>query len=103
VNETVRSPLINFSLVYFIGGMLFIVAFGYFVDPAMARFIGAAWVVVGIALALITAGAQRKATSELAHFVYLLGFAWLLLLLFAGVVVIWTGGIGVEDLNRLLS
>ena len=101
MNSTVRSPLVNFSLFYFLGGLLAIVAIGYFHDPAVAKFVGVAWLAVGIALLLITIGAQRKATSEYAHLFYLIGFAWLALLLVAGIFIIWTGGIGVDELDRL--
>ena len=98
-----RSPLVNFSIFYFLGGLLAIVAVWYFHDQAVAQFIGVAWLAVGIALALITIGNLRKESSEYAHLFYLIGFAWLVLLLVAGIVVIWTGGIGVDDLNRLLN
>ncbi|MEQ9562027.1 MAG: hypothetical protein RLN69_05860 [Woeseiaceae bacterium] len=96
-----RTPLVNLSIFYFIGGVLAIFALGYFVDEAVARFIGAAWLAVGIGLALVTIGAQRKSASEYAQFAYLLGLAWLALLLVAGVFVIWTGGIGVQELEWL--
>jgi hypothetical protein len=98
-----RSPLVSFSIFYFVGGLLAIVAVGYAFDQAVARFIAAAWLLVGIALALITIGAQKKASSEYANFAYLLGLAWLALLFFTGVFVIWSGGIGVADLDRLLG
>ena len=98
-----RSPLVNFSIFYFIGGLLAIVAVWFFHDRAVALFIGAAWLAVGIALVLITIGNFRKEKSEYAHFFYLIGFAWLILLLVAGIVVIWTGGIGVDDFERLIG
>jgi hypothetical protein len=97
-----RSPLVNFSFFYFIGGLAFILAFGHYSDRAIASFIAAAWIAVGIALALITIGAQKKATNDVSQFIYLLGLAWLALLLAAGVVVIWFGGIGVEELEWLM-
>jgi hypothetical protein len=103
VNQTMRSPLVSFSLFYFIGGLLAIVALGHFFDEAVATFVGAAWLAVGFALALITIGAQKKAVSALAHFIYLLGFAWLALLLVAGIFVIWAGGIGVPELKWLVG
>jgi hypothetical protein len=101
--SSMKSPLINFSFFYFVGGATAIALYGIFIDPAAAKFLLAGWIVVGVGLVLVTYGIRNRAGSDVAGFVYLLGIAWLVLLFLMGVAVIWNGGIGVKELQWLMD
>lgn len=95
--------LYRFALFYFLGGIAGILLYGLFVDIDAARFIAVNWLAVGISVALITWGMPRRASSDAAGVAYLFGLGWLVLLLVTGIVLIFTDGIGVEELRWLWS
>ena len=97
------SPLTRFTYAYFGGGFVFIALYGTFINAAEARFLAVNWLAVGVALALIRYGMPRKDSSDIGALTYYIGIAWLILLLLAGIVLIWNTGIGVEELQWLLD
>lgn len=98
-----KSPLLKFNLFYFVGGIVLILLYWQFIDANVAMFIAINWLAVGIALALISYGLPRKSSSDFAGLLYWLGIAWLVLLFAAGTVLIWSEGIGVQELQWLLD
>ena len=74
-----------------------------FYDAAVAKFLAANWLAVGLALALIIYGIGRKSTNATAAFFYYLGVAWLIVLFIAGVILITNDGIGVQELQWLME
>ena len=98
-----KSPLLKFTLFYFVGGIILILLYWQFIDADVARFIAVNWLAVGIALALISYGLPRKSSSDFAGLLYWLGIAWLVLLFGVGTVLIWSDGIGVKELQLLLD
>jgi len=95
--------LVKFTYFYFIGGLVFVLLYGKIIDAAVARFVAVNWLAVGLALALIAYGLPRKSTSDIAGFFYWLGIAWLILLFVVGTILIWSNGIGVQELQWLLN
>ncbi len=98
-----KSPLLKFTFFYFVGGIVLIPLCWKFIDADVARFIAVNWLAVGIALALISYGLARKSSSDVAGLLYWLGIAWLVLLFAVGTVLIWSDGIGVQELQLLLE
>lgn len=98
-----RSPIVRFTYFYFVGGIIFILVYGTFVDRDVAVFVAANWLALGIAVALIAYGLPRKDTDDVAGLIYVIGIAWLVLLLVVGTVLIWIDGIGVQELQWLLD
>jgi hypothetical protein len=98
-----RSPLVRFTFFYFVGGIIFVLLYGIFVDRDVAIFVVVNWLALGIAVALIAYGLPRKDSDDVAGLIYIIGIAWLVLLLAAGIVLIWNDGIGVQELQWLLD
>lgn len=98
-----KSPLLKFTFFYYVVGLVLILLYWQFIDADVARFIAVNWLAVGIALALITFGLARKSSSDFAGLLFWLGIAWLVLLLLVGTVLLWGGGIGVQELQWLLN
>ena len=98
-----KSPLLKFTYVYFVGGIALVLLCWKFIDVDVAWFIGVNWLAVGIALALISYGLPRKSSSDFAGLLYWLGIAWLVLLFGVGTVLIWSDGVGVKELQLLLD
>ena len=95
------SSLTRFTWFYFAGGALLLAATALLADVATARFLALNWMAVGIALALISYGMPRKAKSDVAGAIYLVGIGWLVLLLIAGIFLLFNDGIGVAELDWL--
>ncbi len=102
--ETQRtSPFTRFTFFYFIAGFLFVVVYAFYADRDVATFVAANWLALGISVACIAYGLARKESNDLAGLIYIVGLAWLVLLLGIGVALIWNDGIGVQELKWLLS
>ncbi len=99
----VKSPLVKFTYCYFIGGMVFVLLYWKFMDAAIAWFLAVNWLAAGLALPLIAYGSPRKGASDIAGVIYWLGIAWLTLLFVGGTALIWSNGIGVQELQWLLD
>jgi hypothetical protein len=97
------SPLIKFTIFYFVGGLAAILTYGKFVDAPVAWFLAMNWLAVGLALAPIAYGLPRKNTSDVAGLLYWLGVAWLVILFAAAAILIWNDGISVQDLQLLMD
>ncbi len=95
--------LYRFALFYFPGGVRCILLDGLLVLCGAALLIAVLWLAVGDPVALITWGMPRRASSDAAGVAYLFGLGWLVLLLVTGIVLIFTDGIGVEELRWLWS
>lgn len=78
-------PLTNFTRFYFIGGFVFVMLYALIFDPDLLAYLAAVWLLIGIGLGLIVYGRARRDVSDIAGPVYLLGIAWLITLLFAGI------------------
>jgi hypothetical protein len=98
-----RSPLVRFAYLYFVGGVVFILLYGTFVDRDVATFVAANWLALGIAVAFIAYGLPRKDSDDVAGLIYFIGIAWVVLLLAIGIVLIRSDGIGVQELHWLLN
>ena len=98
-----RSPFIKFAYFYFVGGIIFVVLYGLYADRNVALFVAANWIALGISVACIAYGLPRKNSSDVAGLIYIAGLAWLVLLLAAGIALIWNNGIGVQELQWLLN
>lgn len=100
---TRKSPLDRFTYCYLAAGIAIVVLNGIFGQHEVAMFLAANWLAVGAALVLIAYGLSNKNSSDIAAVTYLLGLAWLILLLVAGIVLILNDGIGVQELQWLLG
>ncbi len=78
-------PLTKFTRFYFIGGIVFVMLYALVFDPDLLVYLAAVWLLIGIGLGLIVYGRARRDVSDIAGPVYLLGIAWLIMLLFAGI------------------
>ena len=74
-----------------------------YADRDIATFVAANWLALGISVACIAYGLLRKDNNDLAGLIFIIGIAWLVLLLVAGTVLAWKGGIGVQELKWLLN
>lgn len=97
------SPFTKFAVFYFVGGIIFFALYGTYVDREVAIFFVANWLVLGFSVACIAYGLPRKDKSDVAGLIYIIGLAWLVLLFVAGLALIWTDGIGVQELQWLLD
>lgn len=97
------SPFVKFAAFYFLGGLIFVVLYGMYADRDVAIFVAANWLALGISVACIAYGLPRKNASDVAGLIYIVGLAWLALLLAAGIALVWTDGIGVQELRWLLD
>ena len=82
--NAMKSPLIRLCLFYFVGGGAILALCWLYIDPAVAKFLTLSWSAVGASLALITYGGHFKKDNAIAHFAYLAGFAWLVVLAIVG-------------------
>jgi len=87
--QGVTSPLTRFSYFYVGGGLAFIILLHFILERPLTRYLMYSWAAVGIALALIVFGRSRRAESDSAGLMYLLGIAWLILLFVVGIVFNW--------------
>ena len=78
-------PLTKFTRFYFISGFGFVVLYALAIDPYLLGYFAAIWLLVGFGLALIAYGRARRSESDVAGTVYLIGIAWLLVLLLVGI------------------
>lgn len=97
------SPFTKFAYFYFAGGIIFVALYGLYADRDVAIFVAANWFALGISVACIAYGLPRKNSSDVAGLIYIVGLAWLVLLLAAGIALVWTNGIGVQELQWLID
>jgi len=98
-----RSPFVKFTYFYFVGGIIFVLLYGLYANRDVAIFLAANWIALGISVACIAYGLPRKKSDDFAGLIYIVGLAWLALLLVAGTALIWNDGIGVQELQWLLD